>query len=334
MKKKAIVNQEQFRLTADIIASLKLRSDFYQREFLKSNLDRETQYRMLFYAVAICHQTHILHHPRLNLWGWDYLEYAFLEIAKGKPELIDPKCLIELELNDLCDGLRPFFSYNKTPESCTLDRLEERAQLMLDASAFIVENYGGQVGDMINSTEQRLYNDRKGLYELLPKMEAYADPFQKKSTFLIKLLEEASLLQVEDPKNFIPIMDYHMQRLLLRLGCVEIKDKQLQRQLTDRTPVKSDKTVRSASIEAFKVIARHSGYPVTKMNDFFWSLGRSCCNETTLCQVGFCDKNPCTLTQIVSIKSHENCIFEKICKGFRNKNYRELWQPLVDTHYY
>jgi len=331
---KVIINEEQCQLTADIIGRLKLRDDFYQREFLNSGLDRETQYRMLFYAVAICHQTHILHHPGFNLWGWDYLEHAFLDLAKNKPELINPAYSSEVSVNKLVDELKPFFSFDGHPDNCTLDRLGERAELMIEASNLIDEKFGGQITGMINSTGQKLYNDGKGMYEVLAKMEAFSDPFQKKSTFLIKLLEEASLLKIEDSINFIPIMDYHMQRVLLRLGCVVIIDKNLHQQLIERTPMDSDEAVRSACIEAFKSIADHSGYPVTKMNDFFWSLGRSCCNETTLCQDGICDKSPCTLTQIVHIKSHKNCIFEKICKGYQDESYRNLWQPIVKTHFY
>jgi hypothetical protein len=276
----------------------------------------------------------VLHHPGLNLWGWDYLEHAFLKIAKNKPELIDPKYLNEISESELCDELRPFFSYDGTTESCTLDRLDERAKLMIEASGFIVEAYKGQVGEMLNSTGQKLYNSGNGMYELLIKMEAFSDPFQKKSTFLIKLLEEASLLKIEDTSDFIPIMDYHMQRVLMRLGCVEIIDEQMHLQLVARTPVNSDEEIRSACIEAFKIIANISGYPVTKMNDFFWSLGRSCCNETILCKDGFCNKSPCTLFQIVNIKEHNFCIFEQSCKGKQDESYRKLWQPLVETHFY
>jgi hypothetical protein len=165
-------------------------------------------------------------------------------------------------------------------------------------------------------------------------MEAFSDPLQKKSTFLIKLLEESALLKIKDHEHFIPIMDYHMQRVLMRLGCVEITDKQLHQQLIERTPINSDEAIRVACVDAFRIIADISGHPVTKMNDFFWSVGRSCCNETTLCKDKVCSKNPCTLTQIIKLNIHNFCIFEEDCKGYRDDNYRNLWQPLVDTHFY
>jgi hypothetical protein len=334
MENRVSLNIDLCKRIGRTIASYKLRNDFYQREFLSLAIDEETKLRMQFYAVAICHQTHTLYHSGLNLWGWDYLEYAFIEIARNKPGLIDPAVIRKLSVNELATNLRPWFSPDKTPESCTLDRLDERAELMIDASGFILDNFEGKVSNIISSSGHALFNHGKGLYESLRKMEAFSDPLQKKSTFLIKLLEESALLKIKDHEHFIPIMDYHMQRVLMRLGCVEITDKQLHQQLIERTPINSDEAIRVACVDAFRIIADISGHPVTKMNDFFWSVGRSCCNETTLCKDKVCSKNPCTLTQIIKLNIHNFCIFEEDCKGYRDDNYRNLWQPLVDTHFY
>ncbi len=145
---------------------------------------------------------------------------------------------------------------------------------------------------------------------------------------------EAGLLNIHDSENFIPIMDYHMQRVLLRMGCVEITDKILRDKISSREPMQTDEPIRSACIGAFRLIAAGSGHPVIKLNDFFWSLGRSCCNENLLCQTGRCEKNPCTFEQIVELGDHHYCMFEGICTGSKNKSYRNLWQPVVQTHYY
>ncbi len=335
MKDKPVsLNEGLCHKIGQTIGNHKLRDDFYNREFLSITLDVETKLRMHFFAVAICHQTHTLHHPGLNLWGWDYLEHAFIKIAKYHKELLNPAFLINLSVNKLSALLRPHFSTDQKPENCTLDRLDERSALMIGASGFISKNYNGKITELIEICGQKLYNNGKGLYETLRGMEAFSDPLQKKSTFLIKLLEEGGLIKIQDHKNFIPIMDYHMQRVLMRMGCVEIIDPELHGHLIKRKPVESDEDIRTACIEAFKIIALVSGHPITKMNDFFWSLGRSCCNETTLCKDGICDKNPCTFTQIVDIKSHNYCIFQKDCKGFRDDKYRNLWQPIIETHFY
>ena len=333
-QKSVKLNEDHCRAVGQTVAKYKLRNDFYDRKFLTAKLDGETKLRMHFFAVAICHQTHTLHHPGLNLWGWDYLEHAFIEIAENHKEIINPAFLISLSVNKLSALLRPYFSPDGKSENCTLDRLDERSALMIEASVFISKNYHGKIAELMGISEQRLYNNGKGLYETLKDMEAFSDPLQKKSTFLIKLLEEGGLIKIQDHENFIPIMDYHMQRVLMRLGCVEIIDPELYRQLVNKKTVESDEDIRTACIEAFKIIAKVSGHPTTKMNDFFWSLGRSCCNKTTLCKDGFCDKNPCTFMQIVDIEYHNYCIFEETCKGFHDDKYRNLWQPIIETHFY
>ncbi len=333
-KDQTALNIEVCREVAEKIKGLKLRTDFYNREYLNLAVDDETKFRMNFFAVAICHQTYTLINKRLNLFGWDYLEHGFTKLAKSNSKLLDPNFLASAEICEVVALLKIAFSENGNPESCTLDRLDERADLMINAGKIICSVYQKSVGNLIQSAGGFLLQNGLGLYEILPCFEAFSDPLQKKTTFLIKLLMEANLLNINDPANFIPIMDYHMQRVLMRLGCIEIIDEALRQKLTDRQTLPADDAVRSRCIEAFRLIAGISGHPVTKMNDFFWSLGRSCCNQTTLCSNKTCEKNPCTFTQIIEIENHTHCEFEPVCKGFRDIDYRNLWQPVIETHYY
>jgi hypothetical protein len=328
------LNHEICHAVAQTIKGLNLRKDFYKREYLNLKTDEETKFRMHFFAVAICHQTYTLHNPDLNLFGWDYLEHGFTGSAKSNSKLLDPQFLANAGIGEVKALLAPVFSPDKNPDNCTLDRLDERAELMIQAAKRILSNYQNSVKKLIGSADGFLIHDGKGLYEILPSFEAFSDPLQKKSTFLIKLLMEANLLKINDPGNFIPIMDYHMQRVLMRLGCIEIIDDDLRQKLLHHETLPSDEVVRSRCIEAFKIIAGISGHPVTKMNDFFWSLGRSCCNYTTLCHDKVCEKNPCTFTQIVEIQDHTHCVFEPVCKGYHVDVYRNLWQPVIETHFY
>ncbi|MEZ5195634.1 MAG: hypothetical protein R2764_04335 [Bacteroidales bacterium] len=145
---------------------------------------------------------------------------------------------------------------------------------------------------------------------------------------------DAGIIRIKDPENAIPIMDYHMQRVLLRMGCAEVLDSGLKNKLMNREHLDSDSEVRKACIEAVRVISKESGHPIMKINDFFWSLGRSCCNETTLCNDRMCIKEPCTFNLMVEIDSHEKCTFETSCKGAQDNSYRSLWEPIIKTHYY
>jgi hypothetical protein len=331
---KVALDQGQCRHVAEIIQPLHLRKEFYRRGYLNVEASPETRFSMHFFAVIICHQTHNLYHPGLRISGWDFIEHVFTGLAKNRNPLLNPDFLANTETTEIASLLARAFSHSPDPAVCSLDRLQERARLMKISSQELADGFSGKVSCLFEKSGNRLINQGRGIYEQLRLMEAFADPQQKKSTFLIKLLMEDGLLAIDDPENFIPIMDYHMQRVLLRLGCVEITDPNLQNSLLNREPLETDEPVRHFCIEAFKIIAEKSGHPVTKMNDFFWSLGRSCCHETTLCHDRVCSKSPCTFTQIVNIANHSNCIFAEICRGAAHESHRKLWQPVVDTHYY
>ncbi len=328
------VNRDQCLEVARVIKPLHPRPGFYERPYLRVDAPEETLFRMHFFAVAICHHTYNLHHRALDLYGWDYIEYAFAKMAAENSKLLDVDFLAETATSTIADALCKAFSENGDPDASTLDRSGERARLMHDAAHRLKTISGGSVSLLFERSEGYLRGSSTALYEALPEFEAYADPQQKKSTFLIKLLSEAGLVRIEDPENFIPIMDYHMQRVLLRLGCVEITDAKLRDQLISREELPTDEPVRSACIDAFRIVAAESGHPVIKMNDYFWSLGRSCCNETMLCRAGHCEKNPCSFNEIVDLPKHERCIFENICKGAAHEAYSRLWQPVVQTHFY
>ena len=328
------INSRQAAAIAGVLKKVKLNPRFYECEFLNCDADRESRLRLLFFSVAICHQTHHLHSERLNLWGWDYLEHGFLQMLRDHSPLLDPPNISHSENNDLSEVLAAYFSDSGKPENTTLDRLEERVELMKDAAILLEQKYDGKISLMLEQSAGYLLRDGKGIYELLDEFEAFADPHRKKSTFFLKLVMESGLLELVDPEHLIPIMDYHMQRVLLRTGCVEVPDQGLKTRLLERATLETDEPVRSACIGVLKAVAVQSGHDITKMNDFFWSVGRSCCNETTLCRERVCAKDPCTFAQIALVDPHDKCVFEEVCPGKSDDAYRHLWHPVVKTHFY
>lgn len=323
------VNKEQSEKLGRIVGQLSFKTSFLQRDFIQLQVRKEIKAAMYFYAVGICHQTYHLANKKLNLFGWDFLEYGFMVIATQKPELLDARYLVNLSPTDLIPLIQPFFAEDHQKEKCTLDSLEERAEIWLDMAHFLV------AGNINFQDFIQLSNKKASyFYENLPKTLAYSDPLQKKTSFLLKLLEDSSLLKTEDAVNLIPIMDYHMQRVLLRTGCVEILDQDLQQKLQNRIAIESDIEIREACIESMKLIAQTDGLSILKMNDVFYTMGRSCCNDNMLCETHTCEKSPCTLTLAVELKSHDNCIFQDICLGATKEEYRKYWQPQVNTHFY
>lgn len=334
MQQNIEVNISQCKKIGQVVKNLRLRSSFYEREFIAFKADKETKLRAYFYAVAICHQTHTLINKKDNLKGWEYLEQVYGQLARENSELLDPSYLAELTSQELSEKLKPLFADSGNPDHCTLDRLEERSRLLIDSGKVIKEKYDNKIFNLVAKSDGYLIKDGDGLYELLEQFEAYADPMRKKSTILIKFAQDADLLKVKDPENMIVAMDYHMQRVLLRMGCVEINDPELKNKLFNKEPLESDEEIRSACIEALRIIGQTADYPADKMNDFFWPLGRSCCKELLLCVDKKCNKNPCTFFQVVELDNHEKCLFAEVCKASKDNEYRKFWQPIVQTHYY
>lgn len=328
------VNIEQCKAIGKVLRTLSIKPTVYQREYFRLNVPDEMKLRMFFFSIGICQQTHTLISKKLNLVGFNYLEKIFSDLAKIDSELLDPFFVKNQTSQALSKRFAMLFSETGDPKNCTLDRLEERSRLCIDMAQKLVDHYAGQVGTLIIKSQGYLAGEQ-GIYRLLSDFEAYSDPFKKKSSLFVTFTHQVGLFAIQDLKHLIPIMDYHMQRVLLRFGCVEVLDEQLRQALIKQENLPSDEEIRSASINAVHQLAHYSGHSVFNIHDFLWPLGRSCCKEKPLCQHGCCDKAPCTFDSFVQLPSHHtHCSFEGICKGSLTEEYRNLWQPLVDTHYY
>lgn len=332
--KSVTINEELVNEIAAITSQLSIRKSFYQRDFLSIAVDRETKLRGFFAAVAICHQTHHLKSQKKRIHGWDYLEEGFVRLMREEPDSLTPKKVTQRSVKEISCWLASTFSDSGNPEDTTLDRLQERTYLLKDMSNYLVKYFGGEYQKLLAKTENRLVNGGAGVYEVFPEMEAFKDPLQKKTTFLLKLLQDADLFSIQDEKNLYPVMDYHMMRVLLRTGAVEVHDSNLKNKLLNREPLDSDYEIRAACADAMKTIGLKSGHGILKMNDFYWTMGRSCCAETTLCHYKACVKSPCTFYEVVDLESHDRCVLQDVCLGAAKPDYRKLWQPIVQTHFY
>ncbi len=331
---KVSVNTAQSKNVGAILKDLNIRPEFYKREFLSLNAGRETKLRLYLFSAAICHQTYSLVNRKKNLYGWDFMEYGFLQMIKHNSFLFGNLNREVCSKSKIKKHLAVFFSDDGNPDHCTLDNLDERSAMLEELCNVAVSEYEGSISDLLDDSHRKLINKGNGIYESLGRFQGFNDPLKKKITFFLKLATDAGVFSITDMENLIPIMDYHMQRVLMRMGCVEINDKQLHSSLINRRPVESDVDIREACIEAMRIISNTSGHGIMKMNDFFYPLGRSCCNEQPMCVANSCEKNPCTFFTVVDLKSHEKCIFEPVCKAARDENYRKLWQPIVETNFY
>lgn len=112
----------------------------------------------------------------------------------------------------------------------------------------LLENYQGSVLNLLQTTEGRA-GVKMGFISVWPFLRHTVIPFFKKASFLIKLLSDAGLFSIKDPENLVPVMDYHMQRVLLRTGAVEIHDLELHEALAMRKELPDDGLIREACIK-------------------------------------------------------------------------------------
>lgn len=331
---KVEVNDGQCQRVGAALKDLRFRRSFLERDFISFSADPEYKLRAYLFAAAICHQTHGLVNKKYNLKGWELMEYVFSDLAKKKDSLLDPDNLVGLSIADLADRLRAAFSEDHDPQHCTLGEAEERAQIMKQVADLLAREYGSQAMQLLIASQGLLISEGQGLYERLGILPVFQDPAKKKSTVFVQFAQEAGLLKIKDMDNLAPPMDYHMQRVLLRTGCIEVIDAGLSQALKARENIPSDEAVRSAAVEAVRLLARYSERNLLDIDLFLWPLGRSCCYEKLLCADGVCSKSPCTLVQAVDLPDHNKCALNEVCRGASDEVYRKYWEPQVDTDYY
>lgn len=138
------------------------------------------------------------------------------------------------------------------------------------------------------------------------------DPLEKKNLLLAMMLfnRPEQFLKVTDPENWKPLVDYHVMRLALRLGIVELdnEEQEINRQRL-WTSARSERIIREASYEAAKRIIRIAGRPMPFVDDKLWHARRYCPEMTE----PECSK----------------CVFDDVCK-----KRVELFQPIFRTTAY
>ncbi len=329
-----IVNKEQCKKVAKKIGSLNHRKNFFQREFITFNSDTETKLRTYFYATAICHQTYGLTNKEKNLDGWSWIEVIYTQLGKDNSKLIDPKYLASLRIEDLAEKIRSLFSEDGNPCNCLLKDVEGRSKILIESSKLIISRFDGKISNLISSSNGFLINKGTGIYEQLDNIPGFEDPLKKKATLFVGFLMDAGLLDIKDKENISPLTDYHIQRLLLRTGCLEITDNELRNNLINQNEIDSDSEIRIASIEAIKILTKESDKSIFFVTDFLWALSRGCCRYKVLCKDKSCNKEPCTFYLIFDIKEHKSCFLEGACEGETSLEHRKIWEPRVKTCYY
>ncbi len=138
------------------------------------------------------------------------------------------------------------------------------------------------------------------------------DHLEKRNMYLAMALANRpeKFLDVKDPENWKPLVDYHLMRLSLRLGLVYL-DKEIQKTIKKREWInfEIEREIRYATFRAVSEIIKKSGRPMSFIDEKMW-MARKYCPEM---ETPECPK----------------CIFTSICK-----KRIELFQPVYRTTAY
>jgi hypothetical protein len=135
---------------------------------------------------------------------------------------------------------------------------DARAALWRDLATGLERDHGGEADALLAACGGML-SGVEGLLALLARYEAYADPLGKKAFLAAKICERRGWLEVRDPEAWEVCADNVLMRLALRSGLV---------------PPGSLDEVRSATRQAWKLVAGQAGIPPPVLDDLLWEMGR------------------------------------------------------------
>jgi hypothetical protein len=304
-------------------------------EMLPDNLAPDQEALFWIVATAICQQTRTLEGTIAGrrLRGSDYLIATLAQHMARDPGHWTSEALRGWDTREL----RAATSDEGDPATSTLDRVEERLDLLHGVAAHVGDRWAGHAMAICETSDGRVGT----LLDRLAAMPAFTDPVRKKSHLLLMFLHERGLWPLADPENLETAIDYHIMRVALRFGIVEVVDPGLRRTLVEQIPVGEDvdTAVRSAVSQACREVIRSSpGLTPFRLDNTLWMVGRSCCfyDHPPVCTFpGECHRSDtCSLIDMLEIGCGLSCPLSGHCRGGLGEEHRMLHETRFDSHFY
>jgi hypothetical protein len=304
-----------------------------------SGFSREDVGDFYLFLVAICHQTSPIGSPPLlgtvggrERRGWDYLLGRFEEMVRQDRGLLTRarwRQLSDAELESLfTDG-----TYGPR-----LIGVERRAALIRDLASVMDSHNWNHLEDLYTLAKRRVASGDPNLVSLLSSFQAYGDPVNKKTFYLLALMRNHGFWKYVDPDKLGPPVDYHEVRGHLRLGTVTVLSSELRAKLRRQQPVEEfeDLAIRSAVYRAIMEISRLSGISdPSRLHYLFWNVFRSCCQrDETHCSG--CPRScplPARYVPLALGPDGRACPFHTVCQGARDPEVRKLIEQVVSPGY-
>lgn len=270
--------------------------------------------------VAICHQA-----------NWDRLHAHVLEIAARDMASLFPDRLVCLTPAGFRDLFGRAFDEKRL-------RPTERTELLRSLARVAL---GWPERPELQWLVQRrvALSGADGLYRWLDGIDVFsADPLRKKARVLVHQLLRYGLIDVADPAQIAPAIDYHLMRLYVRTGRVmAIKPELIDRLSGDvKMRIEPITDLRRAVEEAMFYTAAAAELRMDQVNHVEWQIGRSFCVRTdprcTLPPAP--DKDVDKAVQDLCELHGGGCPFASACEGSRSFRLRRFIEPQSCHAYY
>ena len=220
----------------------------------------EERIQLLLYTVAICHNMnwkYLCSTVMYRIWEWS----VRLDIDKL--------------LNMSVEQMETFFlDYPKK------HKIEAKRRTNMIKSIALV--YKGDKNLIKKIRDSKTIKGPNGLLEILNQLPVYKeDPLHKKSNFLAQVLIDEKILKVEDPEKIEPLVDYHIMRLYLRTGRIEVLDEIIKKKIKNKEqlPVEQITQIRTEISEQIKRFCTKYNKTVRQLNTIDWYVARNYCRQ-------------------------------------------------------
>ncbi|HXV27235.1 MAG TPA: queuosine salvage family protein [Candidatus Paceibacterota bacterium] len=241
-----------------------------------------------------------------RLKGSDLLWGLFLR-ALDSEELWDPKYLADITPRQLADVM-------SDDEATPWPNFEERVHLTQRYGRWLASRNLNPLNIVAqaNSTNSPLRGFRL-IMDMDRGLNPWADDRLEKKQLLLAMAlanRPERFLKVAPGEEWPPIVDYHLMRVCLRLGFVDIGSANIARN-TERlwASAEEEQAIRVGTRDAVEQLIRESGLTMAQVDETLW-MARKYCPET---ESPDCDK----------------CLFGSVCPRWTG-----LFQPVIRTTAY
>jgi len=267
-----------------------------EQRFALSEQSHVTQLRALIYLISIC--------DRLN---WDFVLGVLADELSKITNSFDSEAVLALSLSDL---RRAFGNYRRNDGNI---KFSQKLKTLHAVAAHI----SSDLIDQLLCTSQ-VHGDQ-GAKMIIEKIPGYsADPMKKKCNALLHEIVRRQLMIFSDADTIDPAIDYHIMRLYLRTGRVEVRDASLARRLVQRGRIRVERIteIRRVVAEAMRYTAWINGLTISRLNDLEWLFARKACRRDGVWCFGV------------------TCPLEQVCPSAKQSPVRMITEPDSRHGYY